>query len=102
MNRENLGVKAIRDEIIAASAELRAVARTEEDEHRIQVANWLDDQFIDVTDRQALFEATRDALALYRGGMGSFQDAGTAESSQAVNRLRAALMRGLGHDEYDG
>jgi hypothetical protein len=95
MSRKQHNVEAIRDEVIAAVAELRAVACAEQDKHRIEVADWLDEQFMDLADPRALLEATRNALTLYQGGMGSFQDVGTGASSQAVSRLRTALVRGL-------
>lgn len=93
--RQQHSVEAIRDEIIAAAEELRAVARAEQDKQRIGVADWLDDQSIDIADLGALLEATRNALTLYQGGMGSFQDIGTAASAHAVSRLRSALVCGL-------
>ena len=93
--RQQHSVEAIRDEIIAAAAELRAVARAEPDKQRIEVADWLDEQFIDIADPGVLLEATRNALTLYQGGIGSFQDVGTAASAHAVSRLRSALVRGL-------
>jgi hypothetical protein len=94
-HRHQRDLQAIRDEIIAAAAELRTVARAEQDKQRIEVADWIDQQFIDVADPGVLLEATRSALTLYQGGMGSFQDVGTAASAQAVSRLRSALVRGL-------
>lgn len=93
--RQQHSVEAIRDEIIAAAAELRAVARAEQDKQRIEAVDWLDEQFTDIADPGVLLEATRDALTLYQGGMGSFQDVGTAASAHAVSRLRSALVRGL-------
>ena len=95
MSRENHTVEAARDEIIAAVAELRAVAGAEQDKQRLEVADWLDEQFVGIADPRDLLEATREALTLYQGGMGSFQDAGTAASSQVAGRLRTALLRGL-------
>lgn len=95
MSRTQHNMEAIRGEIIAAIAELRDVACAEQDKHRIDVAVWLDEQFSDPTGPSALLEATRNALTLYQGGMGSFQDAGTGASSQAISRLRTALVRGL-------
>jgi hypothetical protein len=101
MGRTQHSVETIRDEIIAAAAELRAVARSEQDKQRIEVADWLDEQFIGVSDPHVLLEATRNALTLYQGGMGSFQDVGTGASSHAVSRLRTALMRGLDNEVRD-
>ena len=93
--RQQHNVEAVRVEIIAAVAELCAVARAEQDKQRIEVADWLDEQFTDIADPGVLLEATRNALTLYQGGMGSFQDVGTAISAHAVSRLRSALVRGL-------
>jgi hypothetical protein len=101
MSRKQHNVEAIRDEIIAAAAELRAVARAEQDKQRIEVADWLDEQFIGIADPRVLLEATRKALTLYQGGMGSFQDVGTGASSHAVSRLRTALVRGLDNEVRD-
>ncbi|WP_336714008.1 hypothetical protein [Arthrobacter sp. USHLN218] len=87
-------VEAVRDEIVAATADLRAVAREEQDKQRNQVADWLDGQFIGIADRRVLRKAASNALSgLYRGGMGSFQDVGTEPSSKAVKRLYLALRR---------
>lgn len=96
MSRKQRTVEAVRDEILAATAELRAVARLEQDKQRNQVADWLDEQFICITDRRVLREAASSALEslYYRGGMGSFHDVGTEASSRAVNRLYLAIRRG--------
>jgi hypothetical protein len=96
MSRKQRTVEAVRDEIVSAAAELRAVARREQDKQRSQVADWLDEQFIGITDRRVLREAASNALdsLYYRGGMGSFHDVGTEASSQAVNRLYLAVRRG--------
>ena len=75
-HRQQHSVEAVRDEIIAAASELRGVSRAEQDMQRIKVADWLDKQFIDIADSSVLLEATRGALNLYQGGMGSFQDVG--------------------------
>lgn len=94
MSRTPGTVEEVRDEIVAATAELRAVARSEHDTQRDHVADWLDGQFIGITDRRVLRQAASDALSsLYRGGMGSFHDVGTEASSRAVRRLYLALRR---------
>ena len=87
-------LQAMVDKIIAAIAELRAVAQSEHDESRAHVSDWLDERFADVTDEQDLYEAATEALTLYRGGMGSFQDVGSAASAHVVRGLRAALEHG--------
>ncbi len=93
--RQKRSVEAVRDEIMAAAAELRSVSLAEQDTHRAKVADWLEEQFIDITDPDVLLEATRTALTLYQGGMGSFQDVGTPASAHVVSQLRSALVRGL-------
>ena len=87
-------VDEVRREIISAIAELRVVARSEEDGPRDQASDWLEQLFAGIEDQQALRRASAQALGLYRGGMGSFQDVGSAGSSEAVGRLRVALRRG--------
>jgi hypothetical protein len=86
-------VEAVKDEILAAIEQVRAVARSEHDGQRKLAADWLGEQFTDVTDRRGLREAASNGLRLY-GGMGSFADVGTAESAEAANRLGAALRCG--------
>ena len=94
MSRKPRTVEAVRDEIVAATSELRAVARSEQDKQRNHAADWLDREFIGITDRRVLRAAAGDALgSLYRGGMGSFHDVGTEASSRAVKRLYLALRR---------
>lgn len=93
MRRSPNTVEAVRAEIISAIKEVRTVARSEHDDQRSRVADWLDEQFMDVTDGRGLRGAAANALTLY-GGAGSFSDVGTAESDHAVIRLGAALRRG--------
>ncbi|WP_104044041.1 hypothetical protein [Arthrobacter sp. ZGTC412] len=93
MTNQPKTVEAVRDEIISAIAEVRAVARSEHDEQRNRTADWLDALFVGVTDAGALRAAAADALSLY-GGNGSFSDVGTAESHHAVTQLGTALRRG--------
>ena len=87
-------VDEVRREIISAIAELRVVARSEGDGPRDQASDWLEQLFAGIEDQQALRRASARGLGLYRGGMGSFQDVGSAGSSKAVSRLRVALRRG--------
>ena len=95
MSRKPRTVEAVRDEIISAVAEVRSVARLEQDNQRAHAADWLDEQFAGIANRRALRAAAADALgSLYRGGMGSFQDVGTEASSRAVKRLYRAVRRG--------
>lgn len=85
-------LEVVRDEVSSAIAEVRTVARSEHDEQRNRTADWLDEQFVDVTDGRGLREAAANALNLY-GGAGSFSDVGTAESHHAVTQLAVALRR---------
>ena len=77
-------------EISGAVEQLSRTARTEQDASRGAVACSLAAKFSGVTDRTALRVAARESLALFRGGLGSFQDVGT----DAVQRLHRALSRG--------
>ncbi|MHA7209558.1 DUF6966 domain-containing protein [Arthrobacter sp. MDT1-65] len=94
MTNDQRTVEAARDEIIAATAELRAAAALGQDEQRAHVADWLDGLFANVTDRRGLREASAQGLTLYRGGMGSFHDVGYEAAGNVVDRLRVALRRG--------
>ncbi|AIY02783.1 hypothetical protein ART_3184 [Arthrobacter sp. PAMC 25486] len=85
--------EAVREEIVAAIAEVRAVAKSEHDVQRNHAAEWFSELFIDVTDRCGLREAAATALTLY-GGWGSFSDVGTSASAQAVDRPTVALKHG--------
>lgn len=85
-------VSAVRGEILSAVGGVRSVARSEHDSAREQAAGWLDGLFTGVTTRQELRVAAKQALGLW-GGMGSFSDAGSPGSADAVDRLRVALRR---------
>ncbi|MGO2052982.1 DUF6966 domain-containing protein [Glutamicibacter sp. 287] len=78
-------------EIRAAIAKLHRAAAHDRDPQRAHAAHWLDGLFENVESRAQLREASRQALELYRGGMGSFQDVGTAVMAEAVDGLRHAL-----------
>lgn len=80
-------------EIRGALDQLSRTARTEQDASRCAVARNLAATFSGVMDRAALREAARESLPLFRGGMGSFQDVGTAPMADAVQRLHRALSR---------
>jgi hypothetical protein len=86
-------IEAVRDDVVSAIAEVRAVARAERDDRRNHTADWLDRLFVGVMDANGLREAAAEALTLY-GGMGSFSDVGTAESARVVDNLAGALQRG--------
>ena len=75
--------------------ELRLAAQESGDTARADTATWLWAKFAGVTDRAHLRRACREALTLYRGGMGSFTDVGNTVSAHAVERLRRALRGGL-------
>lgn len=80
-------------EISGAVDQLSGTARAEQDSARGTVARNLAARFSGVTDRAALRGAARESLTLFRGGMGSFQDVGTAPMAEAVERLHRALSR---------
>ena len=78
-------------EIRGALDQLSRTAQAERDSSRGAVARNLAVTFSGAMDRAALREAARDSLALFRGGMGSFQDVGTAPMADAVERLHRGL-----------
>ena len=92
MSSDRRAVEPVREEILSAVAEVRAVACAENDESRTRTADWLDWLFVNVADARSLREAAASALALY-GGAGSFSDVGTAESHHAITNLAVALRR---------
>lgn len=80
-------------EIGGAVDQLSRTAQAERDSSRGTVARNLAATYSGITDRAVLREAARESLALFRGGMGSFQDVGTAPMYDAVERLHRALSR---------
>jgi hypothetical protein len=60
-------VEAVRNGIVSAIAEVRAVARAENDESRQMTADYLDSQFAGVTDARTLRAASANAQTLYGG-----------------------------------
>ena len=80
-------------EIRGAVDQLSRTAQAEQDSSRSAVARRLAASFSEVTDRGALRDAARDALTLFRGGMGSIQDVGTAQMASALERLHRALSQ---------
>ncbi|WP_299305858.1 hypothetical protein [uncultured Brachybacterium sp.] len=80
-------------EIRGALGQLSRTAQAERDSSRGAVARNLAATFSGVTDRGTLRDAARESLPLFRGGMGSFQDVGTAPMADAVERLHRALSR---------
>lgn len=83
------------DEIRAAIAQLRSAANQDNDVRRRQSAEHLEQQFAGIADPQELREAARDALRLFGGGMGSFQDSGTSVMASALTRLREAIRQAI-------
>lgn len=79
------------DEIREAIATLHRAVAHDRDSQRSHTADWLDSLFADIDTPAQLREAANEALKLYRGGMGSFQDVGTAVIAQAVDGLHTAL-----------
>ncbi|WP_043445341.1 hypothetical protein [Arthrobacter sp. L77] len=90
MSRKRETVESVQSDVLAAIAHVSAVARAERDEPRVHAADWLDGLFTEIRGEHHLREAAAEALTLY-GGVASFSDAGTAESSYAVTQLGAAL-----------
>ncbi|PPG49038.1 hypothetical protein C5C24_14040 [Rathayibacter sp. AY2B3] len=84
---------AVLAEITAAVAEVRDVARAQDDTSRTRAADWLDGLFAGVTTHRDLRAAAAEALGLW-GGAGSFSDVGSAEADHAVGRLYRALRAG--------
>ncbi|GAA3300141.1 hypothetical protein [Glutamicibacter nicotianae] len=80
-------------EIRQAISKLREAAAMDGDAQRAGVAQSLDELFGQVSTRKELRAATAQAMRLYRGGMGSFQDAGTPAMGDAVDGLRRALAK---------
>ncbi|MBD8585818.1 hypothetical protein IFT77_13005 [Frigoribacterium sp. CFBP 13729] len=94
MGGQSRNVDVVRAEILGAVDELRRAAVADGDDARLSVARQLSDRFAGLVTAQEVRVASRDALALWRGGMGSFQDVGNADTEHAVERLRRALRRG--------
>ncbi|PPG91868.1 hypothetical protein C5C39_05890 [Rathayibacter sp. AY1F3] len=86
-------IPAVLAEITAAVAEVRDVARSQQDGARARVADRLDEMFAGATTRREVRAAAADALGLW-GGAGSFSDVGSAEADHAVTRLYRALRAG--------
>lgn len=81
------------EDLDRALAGLRAAAAADGDDHRARVADWVEGLFAGTRHRAEIRTAAARALTLWRGGMGSFQDVGTAVMSEAVGQLREALQR---------
>ncbi|PPG34101.1 hypothetical protein C5C41_14250 [Rathayibacter sp. AY1E9] len=86
-------IPAVLAEITAAVAEVRDVARSEQDGARARVADRLDELFAGATTRRDVRAAAADALGLW-GGAGSFSNVGSAEADHAIRRLYRALRAG--------
>ena len=78
------------DEIRSAIARLRSAAIADEDSRRLQTAEQLELRFAGIVSSLELRAAARDALRLYGGGMGAFQDAGSSATASAIAGLSEA------------
>jgi hypothetical protein len=94
MSRKPWTVEAVLDDINSAVADVRAVAEAQGDESRKHTAGYLEELFVDVTDRRSLRRAAGRALGVYSGGSGSFSDVGGPAQYRVVEQLRVALRRG--------
>lgn len=79
------------DAVRRAVEQLRDACATEGDARRASTAAWLEGLFADVASDKELRLSARQALTLYAGGMGSFQDVGSATMAAAVDTLRSTL-----------
>ena len=79
------------DDVRRAIAQLRAACAVDGDARRASSADRLDGLFADVADVESLQQSALEALRFYRGGMGPFQDVGTATMAAAVDGLRDTL-----------
>ncbi|WP_345077394.1 hypothetical protein [Brachybacterium paraconglomeratum] len=81
------------DEIRLAITQLHLAAHIDADDARGTVATSLEKRFSGISERGELRDSARRSLLLYRGGMGSFQDVGSAVMFEAVERVHRALSR---------
>ncbi|GAA4896665.1 hypothetical protein GCM10025789_13090 [Tessaracoccus lubricantis] len=79
------------DGVRRAIEQLRDACAVDGDSRRASTADWLEGLFADVAGADALRRRAREALALYSGGTGSFQDVGSAAMAGAVDALYASL-----------
>ncbi|WP_306231747.1 hypothetical protein [Agrococcus beijingensis] len=79
------------DDVRRAIERLRDACAADGDSRRRSTAAWLEELFVDVADADALRQGAREASLLYVGGMGSFQDVGSARVAAEVDALRLAL-----------
>ena len=79
------------DDVHRAVEQLHDACASGGDARRASTAVWLDGLFAAVTSADQLRQNARQALVLYAGGMGSFQDVGSASMAVAVDSLRSAL-----------
>lgn len=78
-------------DVRAAIEQVRVAAAAGEDPRHAATANSLETLFAHVTSADELQRAARQATRLYTGGMGSFQDVGSATLAAAVDKLNSAL-----------
>lgn len=79
-------------EVLRAVEQLREACAVDEDARRASTATWLAELFAEVTDAGSLRQSAREALTLYTGGAGSFQDVGSSTMAASVDELHSALL----------
>ncbi|XKH53659.1 hypothetical protein LG284_01060 [Citricoccus nitrophenolicus] len=89
------------DDVRRAVEQLRDACATDGDARRASTAAWLEGLFAEVTSANELRQSAQQALALYAGGMGSFQDVGSATMAAAVATLRSTLRVALSAHPWD-
>lgn len=79
-----------------AVEQLRDAGAMESDARRASTAVWLEGLFADVASAEELEQSARQGLTLFSGGMGSFQDVGSATMAGAVDELASVLRAASG------
>ncbi|MGP6173632.1 hypothetical protein [Corynebacterium sp. A21] len=79
------------DDVHRAVEQLHDACAIDGDSRRASTAAWLDGLFADVVGEKTFRQKVGQALMLYTGGMGSFQDVGSATMAAAVDALHSAL-----------
>ncbi|HLS49879.1 MAG TPA: hypothetical protein VK024_07775 [Actinomycetaceae bacterium] len=80
----------LHDVRVAIKQLANAAAAGEHPQHA-DTADSLEALFADISSAEEFHRAVRQATRLYTGGMGSFQDVGSAAVAGAVERLHSAL-----------
>lgn len=86
------------EDVRRAVDQLHDACAIEGDARRASTALWLEGLFAEVTNADELQQSARQALTLYAGGMGSFQDVGSATMAAAVDALPSVLRAALDAD----